>query len=280
MNVILAPGYLGFSAPGFQYFNGVEAFLEARYPVKVVTTQVNLVQGVEYRGRELRRQALIALGEEPPATPEEQRIAGRLDPSQPLHLVAHSMGSLDCRFLISPGYPDNLGARVATLTTIGGPHRGTPAADLLYADLEGQDLPELEKLVAAAVRDLLKLLSIPVDGLADLRTEWVAEFNTKYADHPDVRYFSHAGSGWATGPHTSEALLFTWRYIHEKTGEVNDGAVPVSSAQWGEFDPDLWPADHAGLIGHDLNHCGEKPPGFDYLARYASIVERLLAEHP
>jgi triacylglycerol lipase len=278
VNVILAHGYLGYrSFLGSQYFNGVQAYLEAHYPVKVVATQVDPLKGVVYRGGQLHRQVLVALGDTPPETTEEKAIAGQLDPAQPLHLIAHSMGSLDCRFLLSPANPDNLADRIPTLTTIGGPHRGTPVVDLLYADVEGQDLPPLERAAADALREVFKTFDVSLDGLADMRTSAAASFNEQYPDHPGVRYFSVAGGGRAEGLPTAVVMYESWKYIHEKTGEVNDGAVPLSSAKWGEFNPDLWMGDHPELIGHDVNHCGEAPKDFDYLARYGQLVEQLLA---
>jgi triacylglycerol lipase len=278
MNVILAHGYLGFRTfLGAQYFNGVAAYLQAHYPVKVVETKVDPVKGVVYRGQQLHRQVLVAMGTTPPATPEEQAIAGQLDPAEPVHLIAHSMGALDCRYLLSPGNPDNLGGTIPTLTTVGGPHRGTPIVDLLYADLEGEDLPPLERAVAFAVREVLEKFDVSLDGLADMRTSFMAAFNTQYPDHPGVRYFSVAGGGRAEGLPTALVMYESWKYIHEKTGEINDGAVPLSSAKWGEFNPDLWMGDHPELIGHDVNRCGEAPKNFDYLARYGQLVEQLLA---
>ncbi len=278
MNVILAHGYLGFrSFLGAQYFNGVQAYLQSRYPVKVVATQVDPVQGVVYRGKQLHRQVLVALGATPAATPEEQAIAGQLDPAQPVHLIAHSMGSLDCRYLLSPGNPDNLADRIPTLTTIGGPHRGTPIVDLLYADVEGQDLPLAERAVADALREVLEKFGVSLAGLADMRTSFAASFNQQYPNHPNVRYFSVAGGGRAEGLPTAVVMYGSWKYIHEKTGEINDGAVPLSSAKWGGFNPDLWMGDHPELIGHDVNCCGEPPKDFDYLARYGQLVEQLLA---
>lgn len=278
MNVVLAHGYLGFrSILGFQYFNGVQAYLESRYPVKVVETQVDPLQGVIFRGRQLHRQVLVALGQTPPATHEERQIAGRLEAGKPVHLIAHSMGSLDCRYVVSPGNPENLGGTVVTtLSTIGGPHRGTPVADLLYADAQGKDLPPAEAALARYLRRVLKVLGVSLDGLADLQTSFAAEFNLQYGNHPDVRYFSVAGGGKAEGLPVSRVMYRNWRYIHDKTGEINDGAVPLSSAKWGEFNPDLWMTDHPGLIGHDVDRCGETVKYFDYLARYGQLLEQLL----
>src|SRR5271166_5787150 len=53
-------------------------------------------------------------------------------PTGPIHVVAHSMGGLDTRCVLS----NNLRGlatpgRVASLSTISTPHRGSPIADLL-----------------------------------------------------------------------------------------------------------------------------------------------------
>src|SRR5207245_1759279 len=47
-------------------------------------------------------------------------------PHERVHLFAHSMGGLDARYLISRL---EMAEQVASLTTIGTPHRGSPFAD-------------------------------------------------------------------------------------------------------------------------------------------------------
>jgi triacylglycerol lipase len=42
------------------------------------------------------------------------------------YLIAHSMGGLDSRFMLSPANLDHLAAHVASLTTISTPHHGSP----------------------------------------------------------------------------------------------------------------------------------------------------------
>jgi hypothetical protein len=53
--------------------------------------------------------------------------------------------------------------------------------------------------------------------------------------------------------------------------------VSVSSAARGDREVEIWPADHADEIGHDLDilHLLWQPFGFDHLAEYKKIVERL-----
>src|SRR3954447_7068161 len=65
----------------------------------------------------------------------EAALAGDgLKPNEPIHIIAHSMGGLDSRRLISKGnFIETNGRRtpIQTLATIGTPHRGSPVADLV-----------------------------------------------------------------------------------------------------------------------------------------------------
>src|SRR5262245_8998186 len=83
-------------------------------------------------------------------------------PDGPVHLVGHSMGGLDCRYLIS-----RLGfaPRVLTLTTIGTPHRGTAFADW--------GVSRLERLL----RPLFEFFAIPHQAFYDLTTARCRTFN-------------------------------------------------------------------------------------------------------
>ena len=59
-------------------------------------------------------------------------------------------------------------------------------------------------------------------------------------------------------------------YISAVTGQPNDGLVTVPSAQWGQFDGNLWAADHADEVGTNLDTLG--PSSFQWLAKYDLIV--------
>ena len=62
----------------------------------------------------------------------------RASTGRPVHLIGHSLGGLDSRFLISKlGMAD----RVLSLTTIGTPHHGTPLADIVVRALRKQACP-------------------------------------------------------------------------------------------------------------------------------------------
>jgi triacylglycerol lipase len=274
MNIILAHGILGFRQRfGIEYFNGVREHL-AELPARVFVPEVSATEGIEARGEQLREAILKAFAD------------GTLDADAPAHLIAHSMGGLDSRSMLSPGNqlttPENdLAGRIVSLTTISTPHRGSPIADLLSLEpveefvdhhhlhvlleglLEGKDL----------AAHLLGHLGISLDGLKDLTTESAARFNRNTPDNPRVRCFSVAGRGRDDGSPTAVVLRPFHEYITRRTGLASDGLVSVESAQWAGFDANLWPADHADEIGHDLDHPLEAPH-FDYLSRYDAIVRR------
>lgn len=274
MNIVLAYGILGFKNVPFtniEYFNGIEDFLKDRFQARVLVADVAPVAGIEVRGNELKRQILEALGQtdKPPV----------LDPKQKVHIIAHSMGGLDARYLLSPANPDNIADRVCSLTTIGTPHQGSPLADLCESLVDGESEMPLLGAIEGIIRDIVSKL-LWFDAVHDLTTESMRKFNDIYIDNPQINYFCIAGEGRNDdeSSKTCKLLLPTHRYIKRMTDEENDGTVPVSSAQpdgW-EAISAPWPADHFDEVGHDLDRgVNSKPDHFDYLSKYEEIVERL-----
>jgi len=275
MNLVLAHGYWGFTKfLQIEYFRGVKQDLEKNFSAKILVTKVDPDEGVEKRGVQLRRQILVALGETPPNNAGENHLAQTLDPSRKTHIIAHSMGGLDSRFMLSPTNPDHLAAPIASLTTISTPHRGSPIADWFAGQLDEKRWWLLNWWVERQLRKVLTALGISLEGLNDLTTAAAVSFNQKYVDHPQVRYFSVAGAGRASGRPTAKLLYPAYKYIKKKTSEANDGLVALSSAKWGEFDSQLWPADHVEEIGHDLDRPG-KSGALDHLAKYRELAARL-----
>lgn len=166
--------------------------------------------------------------------------------AEKLNLVAHSMGGLDARHLIS-----RLGfhAPIASLTTVSTPHRGTYAASLLMQQ------PERLRSFIAGIADWMGALVLE-DGTADflqavaeLTPEHVTEtFNPATPDHPSVRYWSYAGrAGKGTNVSISPFFRVMNHLLYEREG-VNDGYVSVESARWDTFLGTV-DADHARQVG-------------------------------
>lgn len=241
--VVLVHGLCGFSRVQVagctlvSYFPGiVEAFEAAGN--RVLVPYLSATAGVAQRARELRDCIL------------------HNSPHDPVHLVAHSMGGLDARWMIA-----HLGMErhVLTLTTIGTPHRGTPFADW--------GVHRLERLV----RPVLDFIGLPAQAFYDLTTERCRQFNEKTPDDPNVRYFSVAGRH--DGNFCNPEWLLPYHIVRSAEGD-NDGVVSVASARYGE-DAAVWEGDHLSLVNW-LNPVNAlRNVGRDPVPRYSGLLARL-----
>ena len=128
------------------------------------------------------------------------------------HLVGHSAGGLDSRLLASPAGRGR-GDLVASVTTIGSPHRGSPAADV--------------------VLDLIDLVGVP-DGLLDAVARAFGTVADKIADDPDVRaalaaFAERNASAWSREalPDASGVYYQSWTGVSTPFGESTDAMREV-----------------------------------------------------
>jgi triacylglycerol lipase len=222
-----------------QYFWGIpEALREAGN--RVLVASLSPTRGIADRARQLKE------------------LLNRESPHEPVHLLAHSMGGLDSRYLISQlGMAD----RVLTLTTLGTPHRGTAFADW--------SLSRLTRLL----RPLFEFANVPYEAFFDLTVARCAEFNRRTPNAPGVRYFSVAGDfrpSWFAPEWQLPA-----RILAHAEGP-NDGVVSVASATWGEDCTRVY-ADHLDLINWPHSWHPARPRK-DRLADYAALMRRLADE--
>jgi triacylglycerol lipase len=186
-------------------------------------------------------------------------FVNKVSPQEPVHLLAHSMGGLDSRYLISRL---DMAPRVLSLTTLGTPHRGTPFADWGIRRFE----PILKPLVTQ--------LRIPVQAFYDVTTAQCKLFNEAVPDMPGVRYFSVAGQ-YEGGWHSPEWIL-SHSIVTQAEGP-NDGVVSVASARYGES-LEVWPGDHVSLINWFNPWAWFRRGGMDRTGQYGSLVCRLKDE--
>src|SRR6202163_260619 len=93
-------------------------------------------------------------------------------PEGAIHIIAHSMGGLDSRTLIARNLHGlSVPGRIASLTTLSTPHRGSPVADLLA----GPRPDDPRRLVYDGLSQALGLLGVDIGALADLTTEGAAK---------------------------------------------------------------------------------------------------------
>jgi triacylglycerol lipase len=243
--IVLVHGLLGFDRLRIgpwvlaDYFRGVPEALAAGGN-RVLLARLSPTGGIAHRAAQLLA------------------FLDRAAPGEAVHLVGHSMGGLDSRYLIA-----HLGqaARVLTLTTVGTPHRGSSFADWGIRRL------------ARVFRPVFDFAGLPYQGFYDLTVKHCDEFNRRTPDAPGVRYFSVAGRfrlHW---------LAAEWQLparIIERIEGPNDGIVSVASARWGEFLGE-WDGDHLNLVNWPRAWLpGRRRP--DHTHDYIALVRRLVDE--
>ena len=227
-----------------------------------------------------------------------------------VHLIAHSQGGVDSRVLLTDlGYAD----RVASLTTISTPHRGTAVADVAEVAPNGALNPAgqlLAWLLGALGNDppdeAAWLAGTDVDATYDpdlaaavdaLRPTTMESFNVAHPDPPGVRIFSVAGVSNLLSTDQPECNDGVWgrsddrdvvdpffaasgAFLSNTDGgnpldpTPNDGLVTVASARWGLFLGCI-PADHADEIGQVADGGPALVSGFDHHAFYARLLDQI-----
>ena len=186
----------------FHYFKGVKPHLEL-HGFKVFHPNQDFAGSVELRSGQLKQRV-------------EEVLAQTGAPK--VHIIAHSMGGLDARHMIVDlGMAD----KVASLTTIGTPHRGTILADHVLSH------------GGVLLMDVLKRVT-NVDGFVDLTIAKCEEFNRRAEDSEArnaVAYQTYASA--EEFRRVFAPLIPSWLFIRDHEGR-NDGLVPFGSQQWTE----------------------------------------------
>ncbi|MEZ6187995.1 MAG: hypothetical protein R3F62_23675 [Planctomycetota bacterium] len=241
--IVLIHGAAGFDSLGpIDYFNDVAQSLRG------MGAEV-LVPSTSPIHRTAHRAALL----------KDQILAAYPDPAVKLNLIAHSQGGLDARFMITHlGMAD----RVASLSTVGTPHRGALHADLLLAGTPGV----AERLAG----QLLGLFGWDPGLVEDVSVRHMALFNALTPDDPRILYQSWGGQATLTGFGSPGRLTFVFYptyVVLRATQGANDGMVPLSSTRWGVWRGVL-PTDHGGLIGWGFD-------GWDHVRFYEGVALEL-----
>jgi len=285
--IVLHHGFSGWKdiqALHIAYFYGVADALRDNGETMVFETQVDPYHATEVRGDQLAAQI-----------DEVLRQTGK----DKVNVIAHSQGGLDTRYIISTlGYGD----RIASLTSISTPHRGTRVADALF-----KLVPDWSDGLIDSIADALGQSLFDIDSNSDMRASLMSlsedyvqkTFNPANPDDPRVSYFSYAGrsndapgapdcdGSWLANDesvidHIDPLLTITGNYlktpsdgIHCAGDEcVNDGIVTVASSRWGLF-MGCFPADHFDEVGQIAKEKPNSESGYDQRVFYRQVVERL-----
>lgn len=268
--IVLAHG-VGFkpSAGTPHSFGGIIAALEAK-GAKVYHTTVDSFNSTAEKARQFKAEL-------------EEILA--VSKAEKVNIIAHSHGGVYARYAITHlGMAD----KVASLTTVATPHRGTPLADLgnnifnifpdLFRNLLGQDL---------------------IENIYELSEDYMENvFNPNTPDMPGVYYQSWSGQYRYINPISSIAafasILLDLNNSTEVTNDLldgilphtasviwlmsfkaNDGLVPVSSAKWGNYlgtvTGPFWAEGISHLDENDRSPC----LGWDAKNHWVNVVSNL-----
>tara|TARA_R110000764_G_scaffold33224_8_gene74689 strand:+ start:96343 stop:97290 length:948 start_codon:yes stop_codon:yes gene_type:complete len=250
--IVLAHGMLGFdSLLGIDYWYGIPAALR-KDGATVYTTEVSQLDTSEARGEQLLEQV-----------EEIVAISGK----QKVNLVGHSHGGPTARYVASVR-PD----LVASVTSVGGPHKGSATADFLREIPEGS---AGEAVVAGLVNALGAFINLvsgsssmtpqnALGSLESLNSTGAAAFNARFPEGiptsacgegaykvNGVRYYSWGGTSPLTNP-LDVSDLITGAGSLTFNGQPNDGLVGRCSSHMGMVIRDNYRMNHLDEVNQFL----------------------------
>jgi len=241
--IVLAHGMLGFdSLLGIDYWYGIPSALR-RDGAQVYITEVSQLNTSELRGEEL-----LAHVEEIVAISGKPKV----------NLVGHSHGGPTVRY-VAGVRPD----LIASVTSVGAPHKGSDVADLIRKIPEGSSGEAIIAGLVNAMGSFINFVSgssstAPQDSLGSLESlnsEGAARFNAKFPQGipttacgegaykvNGVRYYSWSGTSPLTNPlDISDAMMGAGALAFSGP---NDGLVGRCSSHLGMVIRDNYRMNH------------------------------------
>ncbi len=189
------------------------------------------------------------------------------------NIIGHSHGTIYTRYAIT-----NLGlsSKVASHTSIGGPHRGSAVADLIMGAI-----PDVFEPFVGGTLDLVytflfgdKNGDAAQNGRDLVRSNMINVFNPNTPNVSGIYYQS-----WASRIKNilaGELLAATWLVMLPLEGD-NDGLVSINSAKWGNFRGTLSGAWWCAGVNHlhQVDQFLGYTPGFSAPDFYVDVVSEL-----
>jgi triacylglycerol lipase len=156
-----------------------------------------------------------------------------------VHLIGHSQGGLVSRYMVKHL---NYAGKVASVTSVNTPHRGTPVADVVLTVIPSW-LQPFVGVVINAFATLIYRDGRPQDVIAmgqSLTVSYANSFNSNTPNVSGMKYFSYGSKmAWADliqHPLMGITYPATWAGgLAYSQGGSNDGIVPLSSQKWGTW---------------------------------------------
>ncbi|PSN67042.1 alpha/beta-hydrolase [Corynespora cassiicola Philippines] len=223
--IILAHGLLGFDElkiggrylPGIEYWRGITDALSHK-GVEVIVAAVPPSGSIEARAQKLA-----------------ESISAKAK-GKDVNIIAHSMGGLDSRYMISQLKPNDF--NVLSLTTIATPHRGSAFADYMFESIGPAQIKRIYRV--------MEYVGLETGAFAQLTRNYMKDsFNPKTPDVQGTRYYSYGAS---LEPSSWSVFAASHSIIKRLEGGPNDGLVSVESSQWGNYKGTLTGVSHLDLI--------------------------------
>lgn len=294
--ILFMHGFMGFSERSvmnvklFDYFNGVKTILE-QMGYRVFTPSINPLASIQDRSN----QWLGCIDDILEQTSSEK-----------VHIIAHSQGAIDARVLATPIahhcstphsgelYGQGYGDYIASITSIAGPHMGSPLADTSYDDEDNELMLDFVNFVAMMTGSTPKRARLTLDSLSH---QYMTEvFNPAMKVPNSIPCYTVTGN--PSGKKDISAMFdLTWQKIMdtalEDGGGENDGFVPLSSARFDSCNAKIpgtdrpqWQhlgdvkADHIALIG--IPPESDSKTQFSHLPLFVGLaqqIDRCFIEH-
>ncbi len=269
--IVLVHGLFGFDAVGpVDYWWGIPSALREG-GARVYVTQQSAANASEVRGEQLLA--------------ELRRLQAAYG-HQKFNLIGHSHGGHTIRYVA--GVAPEL---VASVTSVGSPHAGSPVADDIAAALDGTGSTAVASKLFDAFAGLISVLAGEAKpqsseaAMRSLTTRGSADFSQRFAAGKPttacgegagvvqgVRYYSIGGTGVVTNLlDPSDGLLAVGSLSFK--GAANDGLVGRCSSRWGVVLRDNYPWNHLDEVNQAFGLRGIFTP--DPVAFYRSHANRL-----
>jgi len=250
--IVLAHGLAGFTKVGpLDYFYGVPQDLTAQGSQVYATLASSVNSSGEVRGEQLLAQVRNIVA-----------ITGK----GKVNLIGHSQGGLDSRYVA--GVAPTL---VASITSVGTPHKGSKVADIALKVLKGEPTGLLQSAANALVSGIGQLITGVSGGgssnqslsgsLTTLSTVGAASFNQRFPagvpttacgtgaaqSQGGIKLYSWGGTSPLTNVLDPLELVFTASSVGF-LGEASDGVVGRCSNRFGVVIRDNYGMNHGDLV--------------------------------
>lgn len=161
-----------------------------------------------------------------------------------INIIAHSKGGIESRYLISKL---GMNSKIASLTTIATPHRGSYMANIMIYKLPGTNL--LKNALNLYGKSVGDISPNSIGAGMQLTTFYMKKFNKQVPNSRDVYYQSFCSRIEKKYKNIIWLNMYSLLYKYEGP---NDGLVSVSSCKWGNFRGVVRTKNYTGISHTDI----------------------------